>query len=69
MASGSSSDMQAPTAVHLVPNQQGTEGGGGSRPGETIAAGTVTLKPRPERRPFASPFYRKSLSYATNRAC
>ena len=60
MASGSSSDMQAPTVVRLVPNLQSSEGDGGSRLGETIATGTMILQPRSESRPFASPLYRKA---------
>ena len=52
--------MQAPPAVRLLPVPQPDEGDGGSRQGETIAAGALVLKPRTERRPFASPLYRKA---------
>ena len=52
--------MQSPAAVRLVPRPQPDEGDGGTRQGETIAAGALALRPRTERRPFASPLYRKA---------
>ena len=52
--------MQGPPARRLLPGPQPDEGDGGLRQGETIAAGALVLKPRNERRPFASPLYRKA---------
>ena len=63
MASGSSS-MQAPTNQQLPPEGLGSRqadepGLSGPRPGE-VAATPVKVEPRPERRAFQSPLYRKA---------